>query len=338
MAPSFSGSFIPEFNRHCGGRKHKSEPTKKQKSMNTKHHPLGKVAGSAFHVLTRRKAAVTSALLLTSLLGFVQPSQAFNHPGLLNNAGDLNRDKAGISAGTEPWRSAWERMTNSSFPGVSGTYTASPYTPVNDNGSRDPKILNDSEAAYVNAVEYWMTGNQKYATTAINILNGWASTCKLIEGSNAQLAANIDFFDMVNAAEIIRYSGAGWSQANINTFSNFLMTVIYPVVSPSGYDSWGGGANVMMMMIGVFNNNQTVYNQGYNNFIGSNSALACFTGLYDTSSSSWGQSVDAWRDQGHAQLGIQIGGEAAEIALNASGQNLFTFHSNLLLGEFEYEA
>ena len=294
--------------------------------MNTKHHFIWNTVASVFHVLAGKKLAISSALLIVSFLGFVQSSQAFNHPGLLNNAGDLNRDKAGISAGTEPWRSAWERMTNSSFPGVSGSWNPSPYTPVNDNGSRDKNILGDSEAAYVNAIEWYMTGNKKYATTATNILNRWASTCKLIEGSNAQLAANIDFFDMVNAAEILRYSNAGWSQTDINTFSNFLQTVIYPVVSPSNYDSWGGGANVMMMMIGVFNNNQTIYNQGYNNFIGSNSAVACFTGLYDTSSSSFGQSVDAWRDQGHAQLGIQIGGQAAEIALNSSGQNLFTFH------------
>jgi hypothetical protein len=311
----------------------------KNKSMNTKHHSTWNKVASAFHILAAKKAAITSALLMASFLGFVQTSEAFNHPGLLNNAGDLARDKAGISAGTEPWRSAWERMQNSSFSGVSGTYTPAPIATITDNGSfNDNLVMNDCEAAYVNAIEYWMTGNSKYATTAENILNAWATTCKTINGSNAELVAGIDFFDMVNAAEIIRYSGAGWSQANINTFSNFLQTVIYPVVSPSGYDSWGATCNTMMMMIGVFNNNQTIYNQGYNNFIGSNSALACFTGLYDTSSSSWGQEVDAWRDQGHAQLGILIGVEAAEIALNSSGQNLFTFHSNLLLGAFEYEA
>ncbi|MCW3059096.1 MAG: hypothetical protein JWQ02_917, partial [Capsulimonas sp.] len=275
---------------------------------------------------------------LTSLFGALQPSHAFTHPGLLNNAGDLNRAKSGISAGTEPWRSAWERLQNSAYPGVSGTYSASPRATVNDSGSRDPLILRDGEAAYVNAIEYWMTGNSAYAATAINILNAWASTCTSITGSNAQLAANIDFFDMVNAAEIIRYSGAGWSSANITTFQNFLTNVIYPVVSPSGYDSWGGGSNVMMMMIGIFNNNATVYNQGYNNFIGSNSAVACLTGLYDTNSISIGQSADSWRDQGHSQLGLQIGVEAAEIALNSSGQNLWTFHSNLLLAASEYTA
>ena len=286
-----------------------------------------------------KKAVVVSALLLMPLFGAVQAGQAFTHPGLLNNAGDLNRDKAGIAAGTEPWRSAWERLQNSSYPGVNGTYTPSAIATVTDTGSRSETILRDSEAAYVNAIEYWMTGNITYANTSIKILNAWASTCTLINGSNAQLAANVDFFDMVNAAEIIRYSNAGWSSANVTTFQNFLTNVIYPVVSPSGWDSWGGGANTMMMMIGVFNNNQSIYNQGYNNFIGTNDALACFAGgMYDINSDSFGQEADSWRDQGHPQLGLDIGVSAAEIALNSSGQNLWTFHSNLLLAAFEYTA
>lgn len=274
-----------------------------------------------------------------SFLGLAQSGQAFNHPGLFNNGGDLNRDKAGINAGTEPWRSAWERLTNSWIPGVNGTYTPSPLATVTDNGSRSQAICNDSTAAYVNAIEWYMTGKPVYANTAINILNAWSSTCTNIDGSNAQLAAGIDFINMVNAAEIIRYSNAGWSQANINTFSNFLQNVVYPPCAASGWDSWGGVANAMMMMIGVFNNNQTIYNQGYNNFTGTNPALACFAqGLYDTNSISFGQSADSWRDQGHAQLGVNIGLGAAEVALNSSGQNLFTFHNNLLLSACEYAA
>jgi hypothetical protein len=265
-------------------------------------------------------------------------AQTFSHPGMLNNAGDLNRAKAGVSAGTEPWRSAWERLQNSHYPGVSGSYTASPIATVTDNGSRSEAILHDSEAAYVNAIEWWITGNQSYANTAIGILNAWASTCTLINGSNAELAANIDFFDLVNAAEIIRYSNAGWSSANITTFGNFLTNVIYPVVSSSSYDSWGSGSNVMMMMIGIFNNEATVYDKGYNNFTSTNSAVACWTCLFDTNSTSVGQSVDSWRDQGHAQLGVSIGVEAAEIALNATRENLFTLDDNLLLSAIEYTA
>jgi Ricin-type beta-trefoil lectin domain-like/Alginate lyase len=275
--------------------------------------------------------------LLFLIFGFTTANaQTFSHPGLLNNAADLNRAKAGVSAATEPWRSAWERLQNSQYPGVSGSYTPSPVATVTDTGSRSETILHDGEAAYVNAIEWWITGNQTYANTAITILNAWASTCTLINGSNAELAANIDFFDLVNAAEIIRYSDAGWSSANITAFSNFLTNVIYPVISSSSYDSWGSGSNVMLMMIGIFSNDTSVYNQGYDNFISTNAAVACWTCLYDTNSISVGQSVDSWRDQGHAQLGVSIGVEAAEIALNATGQNLFTLDSDLLLSAVEY--
>jgi len=292
----------------------------------------------SMQLMIKRSVLVSGALLLMSLFYVVQPGQAFTHPGLFNNAGDLNRDKAGIAAGTEPWRSAWERLQNSKLPGVSGTYAPSPQTAVVDNGGGDIPPRTDSEAAYVNAIEYWMTGNAKYATTCENILNAWSSTCTSMSGSGIELTASINFIDMVNAAEIIRYSGAGWSSADITQFQNFLANVMYPAISASNYDSWGGVCNTMMMAIGVFNNNQTIYNVGYNNFTGSNSAVACFTGLYDTNTSSYGQEVDAWRDQGHTHLGLKLGVEAAEIALNSSGQNLFTFHSNLLLAACEYVA
>jgi hypothetical protein len=292
--------------------------------------------------ILRIQNIVASVLVCIMPLAIVQSSQAFTHPGLLNNAADLARAKSMVSSGTEPWRSAWERLTNSVYPGVSGTYTPAPIANITDSGSfNDKLVMNDGEAAYVNAIQYSITGTTKYATTCMNILNAWSTTCTNINGSNAQLVAGIDFFNMVNAAEIIRYSGAGWSQANINTFSNFLQNVIYPVVSPSGWDSWGGSANTMMMMIGVFNNDQTIYNQGYNNFIGTNPTNACFVGgLYDINSSSFGQSADSWRDQGHAQLGVLIGLEAAEIAWNSSSgsQNLYTFHSDLLVSACEYAA
>ena len=76
------------------------------------------------------------SIWLLLVMGFTaNAAQAFTHPGLLNNAGDLNRAKAGISAGTEPWRSAWERIQNSQYPGVSGSYTASPIVTITDNGS-----------------------------------------------------------------------------------------------------------------------------------------------------------------------------------------------------------
>jgi len=286
------------------------------------------------------RTTIESLCILFLTLGCITASaERFAHPGMINGKEDLDRAREGVRLRIEPWRSAFERLQHSQFPGVNAIYTPSPVATVNDNGSRSKSILADSEAAYVNAVEWYITGDRKYADVAINILNVWAATCTLINGSNAELAANIDFFDMVNAAEIIRHSHAGWSEANVATFTNFLNNVIYPVVSPSNYDSFGAGSNLMLMMIGVFNDNPAVYNQGYNNFIGANSAVACFTSLYDTNPNSFGQSVDDWRDQGHPQLGVSIGVAAAEVELNATGRHtLANLGNNVLLAAVEYSA
>ncbi len=292
------------------------------------------------HLCTKSNKLFQRLCILAVALGCLTASaQNFAHPGMINGKEDLDRAREGVRLRIEPWRSAFERLQHSQFPGVNGIYTPSPVATVTDNGSRSPAILADSEAAYVNAVEWYITRDHKYADTAINILDAWATICTLINGSNAELAANIDFFDMVNAAEIIRHSQAGWSETNIATFTSFLNNVIYPVVSPSNYDSFGAGSNLMMMMIGVFNDNPSVYKQGYENFTGSNSAVACFACLYDTNPASFGQSVDDWRDQGHPQLGVSIGVAAAELELNATGRHtLAILGKNVLLAAVEYSA
>jgi hypothetical protein len=59
-------------------------------------------------------------------------------------------------------------------------------------------------AAYYNAVLYTITGNETHAILATTILNAWSTTLTTIGGHDAQLAASLYGFQMLNAAEIIR--------------------------------------------------------------------------------------------------------------------------------------
>ncbi len=49
-------------------------------------------------------------------------------------------------------------------------------------------------------------------------------------GSDAQLAAALSGTQLVNAAEILRYTYSGWSSANISKFANMILNIFY---SPS---------------------------------------------------------------------------------------------------------
>ena len=68
-----------------------------------------------------------------------------------------------------------------------------------------------ASAALLNAIEWYISGDQAYADHAIQILNGWSYNLTSIQGHDAQLAASIYGYKLLNAAEIIRYSNTGWS-------------------------------------------------------------------------------------------------------------------------------
>ena len=86
----------------------------------------------------------------------------------------------------------------------------------------------DCGAAYQNALLWYLTGNPANAAKAIQILDGWSQTCTNAAGSDVRLACGLQGFKFTCVAEIIRYTGAPWSQAQINTCSNFIRTVILP--------------------------------------------------------------------------------------------------------------
>src|SRR5688572_14389488 len=73
----------------------------------------------------------------------------------------------------------------------------------------------DANAAHQNAVMWAITGEKAYAEKAIEIINAWSSALKSITGRDAVLMAGLGPFKMVNAAEIVRYTNAGWSEADI---------------------------------------------------------------------------------------------------------------------------
>ena len=53
-----------------------------------------------------------------------------------------------------------------------------------------------------------------------------STTCTSATGSDTRLACGLQGYKFITAAEIIRHTGAPWSQAQINTCSNFVRTVL----------------------------------------------------------------------------------------------------------------
>ena len=71
-------------------------------------------------------------------------------------------------------------------------------------------------------------------------MNAWAGTIKAHTNKNAPLQTGWAGSSWAKAAEIIRYSNAGWSQSDITKFETMLRNVYLPelIVGSSSNGNW----------------------------------------------------------------------------------------------------
>lgn len=279
-------------------------------------------------------------VLLFSLALWVFPQaikgQSFVHPGILHSRDDLARMKAAIQTGKEPVFSGY------------GIFAKDPYSQYSykikgplDTVSRNPTVGqgfydSDANAAHQNAIMWTITGDNRYAQKTIEIINSWSATLKAIGGRDAVLMAGLGPFKMVNAAEIIRYTNAGWSNADIANAEKHFKEVVYPVIkdyAPFANGNWDAAALKTAMAIGVFCNDRAIFEDALRYYTkgGGNGSILNYV------INKNGQIQESGRDQPHSQLGIGMLAECCAIAWN-QGLDLYGFEDNRLLRGFEYTA
>ena len=197
-----------------------------------------------------------------------QAVTSFVHPGVINTAAHLDEIAAGMNAGNVLRIAAYQKVLDFIN---SHTYpTSFPSTVyVGSNGHTSPsksQIRSDAELAYAYALAFARSGDINYANKAKGILNGWAYNFQnydIIDNTDnvnqPALEASWTTPTFVAAAEIIRYykpSGvsAGWSQADIQQFNNYLNNVKNNYINncPNYHNNWNVSAAYAKMAIGVF--------------------------------------------------------------------------------------
>jgi len=263
-------------------------------------------------------------------------AQSFVHPGILHSKEDLDRMKKAVAEKSEPLYSGFKLFAENPVSQyaykMQGPMAMVGRNPTVGQGTYDT----DANAAHQNAVMWAITGEMAYADKAKEIVNAWSSALKSITGRDAVLMAGLGPFKMVNAAEILRYTNAGWSDADIKQTENHFKEVIYPVIkdfSPFANGNWDAAAIKTMMAIGVFCNDRMIFERALRYYINGhgNGRLSNYIINKD------GQIQESGRDQGHTQLGIGMLAESSEIAWH-QGLNLYAYDDNLLLKGFEYVA
>ena len=247
------------------------------------------VAPTTTSTTTTTVAPTTTTTTTTQPTAPPQEGVGFQHPGVLVDRTQLEEIKANVTAGREPWASAFDKVRRSNYASLS--YVPAPVAVVqaaskgnqsylDANGLSnigDQAQLNDSRAAYTHALLWYATGNQAHADKAIEIMNAWSSTLTEIKfdqprrtdnnvqvWNNGKLQAGWGGALFARAGEIIRYSSAGWSNTDIARFE----TMLHDVYLPLTIDGWTGGANWLMTLaettisIGVFTNDRAAFDAG----------------------------------------------------------------------------
>ncbi|NLR57428.1 hypothetical protein HGH93_04930 [Chitinophaga polysaccharea] len=260
----------------------------------------------------------------------------FAHPGLLHSKADLQRMSAAVARQRSPIYEGYLVFQKS--PSSHYDYQLKgPLKEVGRNPTRGQVDYDsDANAAYQNALMWAITGDMRYAQTAIRIIDAWSDTLQLVTGRDAVLMAGLGPFKMVNAAEIIRHSGAGWPDAAVKRTAQHFRRVIYPVLAefaPFANGNWDDAALKTVMAIGIFCDDHEIFEKAVRYYVNGwgNGSLTHYI-INDA-----GQVQETGRDQAHTQLGIGMLAECCEMAWH-QGLNLYAYGNNRLLKGFEYTA
>ncbi len=228
-------------------------------------------------------------VLLLSL-GFNIAARDFVHPGVFVTRSDLDRMKYAVKNKMEPWYTSYMNLmadTRSSFNySVKGDPSWTEVKKTIPNAVNKHEYESDIQAAYQNALMWYITEDSRHAEKSIEIIETWSN---LTHTSGIPLSAGLYGAPLVRAAEIIRHTYDGWSEESIKKFEDML---VYPGYSsesvPAGaYNSGSSGTGATFywmtyygdparagnqdascwqtqMAIGIFLDNEKIYDRGFN--------------------------------------------------------------------------
>ncbi|MFE9439969.1 alginate lyase family protein [Streptomyces sp. NPDC006602] len=274
----------------------------------------------------------------------------FAHPGMLHNAGDINRAKVRVAAGDDPWLSGWNKLTANSH--SQSTWTPNPQATIY-RGSGYPEnygiLYNDIAAAYQNALRWNVAGTSAHGDCAVRILNAWSNTLTSIQGNADRfLAAGIYGWEFANAAELMR----GYPGFDLARFQRMMLNVFYPMNNDfllhhngacitNYWANWDLCNMASVMAIGILCDDGAKYDQAVNYFktgAGNGSIQHAVPFLYsNVEGYDLGQWQESGRDQGHTIMGMGQMGAICEMAWN-QGDDLYSYDNKRFFKAAQYVA
>ena len=277
---------------------------------------------------------------------------AMLHNGALVTEDDIKRIKENLN--NSPWKESYARLTANSHAQL--TYQANPQEMITrGSNSTYPEnysiAFNDVAAAFQLALRWRLEDNKAYADKAVEILNGWASKCKEINGSTDQaLAAGIYGYQFAVAGEMLR-NYEGWNATDFENYKNWMVNLWYAknhdflvnhFGTPDGHywANWGLCNIASMTAIGILADRRDIYNEAIEHFQTGDTNGNINKAIYHVFDGEWAN-VAQWqednRDQGHTYLCQGLMGVIMQLTWN-QGDDFYGYKDNMFLKACEYTA
>ncbi|MER7397246.1 alginate lyase family protein [Streptomyces sp. NPDC000151] len=242
----------------------------------------------------------TALLAATAVLATLAaaPSAGFTHPGVLVSRGQLDFVRDKVDSGAQPWKNAYDRMKASKYAALDRT--PKPRAVVECGSYSDPNYgctdeREDALAAYTLALTWYVSGDERYAKKAIEIMDAWSGTIKDHTNSNAPLQTGWAGSSWPRAAEIIRYTYTGWAQDKVDRFKTMLRTVYLPKVIGGSNSNGNWELSMMEAAVGisVFLDDKASYDKAMAKFRGRVPAYVYLSGDGDLPKTAPGSGLDS---------------------------------------------
>lgn len=325
--------------------------------------------------------ATTAAQRPRLTVTYSPPPVGFVHPGLHVSKAQLDFVTAKIAARAQPWYGQFTKASGSSLANTSWTPRPVQTMQCGNSGSTvDIGCYNsrqDALRAYTLALLWYHTREQRYADAAIRILDAYADTLQTIlfisgdvstYNGPLQAAWLAELFP--RAAEIIRHSGAGWSQERALKFGDMLKRAVLPRIVngwAGGGSNWNNSMSNGVMNIAVYTDDRALFDRALamwrvhvkeTYYLTTDGAAPIPAPDQRNADGSWkagallsswrgqtefgttrvnGLSQEACRDFGHATMSIASISQAAETAL-IQGVDLYSEQETRLIASAEFMA
>ena len=282
---------------------------------------------------------LTIALLMLSVAA---QARVFVHPGVLHTDASIERMKSLVEAKVEPAYGSYRQLREHEC-SQHDYKMYGPFKVISRDGEyawTKTKMEHDFSAAYQNSLMWAITGDERHARKALDVLLAYASTLETIPQTNdAPLLVGLEGLKIAYAAEMLRHTYPAMSKKDMQKIDKMVRAKFLPVMdrfyATPAYTNgnWGPIVTKAYMAFAILWDDTEMYDRAVDFYLNANDNGT----IRNYIDGSTGQIQESGRDQGHAQLGIAAMATICEMAWK-QGDDLYSALDNRLLKGFEYTA